>query len=142
MKPPWVYEEARRNAPIHAQFMVIRWGHSRRLRPGQIAGRAVRIFRDNTKALHFGKLITFYVPTIVPRESGPVMLDGTIYHDWERINSAKWLEAFLYTFENGFHLVESQIAPIRRPTLRPVCTPDIKGFCCEGNVGRRHENRE
>jgi hypothetical protein len=141
MKPPWAYEEARRNAPIHAQFMAIRWGRSTPLRPGQITGRAVRIFRDDPHALHFGKRITFYVPIIIPREAGSVMPGGTIYHDWERINSAKWLEAFLYTSENGFHLVESQIAPIRRPTLRPVCGPDTKGFCCEGNVGQRAGSR-
>ena len=141
MKPPWAYEEARRNAPIHAQLMI--FGFKRRSewqRPGQINGRAVRIFRDDTGALYFGKRISFFVPIIVRNASDPVAPGGTIYHNWERINSARWLEVFLYASENMFHLVESQIAPIRRPTVRPVCGPDIKGLCCEGNVDRRRDS--
>lgn len=136
MKPPWAYEEARRDAPIHAQLMLS--GSRRRSqRPGQITGRVVRIFRDDTSALRFGKRISFSVPIVDRDQSGPVMLDGTIYHDWERISSAKWLEVFLHASEDGFELVESQVAPIRWPTFRPVCGPDTKGFCCEGNVSER-----
>jgi hypothetical protein len=125
MKPPWAYREARRRAPIHAQMYVSRPASNA---PGKIAGRIVRIFRDKTGTLYPGKHVQFFIP-VMDDEPGPISPGGTIYHDWDRFASARWVEMFLEPNGPGYHLVDSQIAPIRRPTFRPICGPEVEGFC-------------
>jgi hypothetical protein len=135
MKPPYAYEDARRTAPIHAQVRVL----SMKRQPhadgsARILALVVRVFRDDVGALWFAKPIRFSVPIIPSDAETEIMLGGTIRHDWHWIRRAKWLEVFLCCSNGRIELVESQLAPIRRPTLHPVCGLDQKGFCCTGNI--------
>jgi hypothetical protein len=140
MMAPFVYEEARANAPLHIQL------HCRRRAPPptdatsvRMTGRVLRIFRNRGGPLHFGQKISFLVPIKNSTSSAPPVLDGTIRHAWDRIGSARYLEAFVELWEGKFHLVRSQVAPIRRPTWRPICGPETKGFLCEGNLWEREK---
>ena len=134
MMAPFVYEEARAQAAIHVQLR-----HSGRL-PSRtnaaclrVTGRVVRIFRDRDSALSWGQKVTFLVPIINPTAISPPMVGGTIHHPWERIGPSQYLETFLETWDGAFHLVHSQIVPIRRPTLHPVCGPDTqRDFSAKG----------
>jgi hypothetical protein len=134
MMAPHVYEEARATAPIHVQL----WQARARSKPDGgsvlLVARVVRVFRDRDHAVHLGKRVAFHVPII--HRSGPdgPSLGGTIYHDWDRLALAHWLEAFMESADGKVELVLSQIAAIRHPTRRPVCGPDQKGFLCEGNL--------
>ena len=133
MMAPFVYEEARADAPLHAQLC-----HCRPARlPAdatciRATGRVLRIFRNRGASLHLGQKISFCIPVIGPAGSAPA-LDGTIRHDRYRIGRARFLEAFLDYWDSEFHLIHSQVAPIRYPTKRPVCRPETKGFLCEGH---------
>ncbi len=135
MMSPQVYEEARADAPIHLQLWQFH-GAGRRPDGGSVLAAAwvVRIFRDRDRVLHLGQRITFRVPVIHAYGPGGPELSGRIYHDWDRLGRARWLEAFMESADGQFELVLSQIAAIRRPTMRPVCGPDEKGFLCAGNV--------
>ncbi|HZQ39582.1 MAG TPA: hypothetical protein VFA87_02275 [Rhizomicrobium sp.] len=132
MMAPFIYEEARANAPLHAQLFryplaeVPAGATSIRA-----TGRVLRIFRNQTGSLHLGQKISFSIPII--NRSGPPAPDGTIRHDPHRLAQARFWEVFLEYWEGEFGLVRSQLAPIRYPSWRPVCGPDIKGFLCEGN---------
>lgn len=133
MMGPYVYEEARANAPIHVQ--IRRFGPAPRRAYSdsvQVHGRVVRIFRDRFHALHWWQRLSFPIPVINRERTGPPELSGTIHHDWEWMGGARWLEVFLEPWNGELHLVRSQVLAIRHPTLRPVCGPDAKGFVCEG----------
>jgi hypothetical protein len=133
MMAPEAYEHFRRTAPMHVQ--VWRTGPSRRTRHGSVApveGRIVRIFRDCDGLLHWGQQITFNVPVIDPGARSAPMPSGTIYHDWEWLGRARWLEAFLESWQGNIQLVHSQVLPLRHPTWRPVCGPDARGMLCAG----------
>ena len=132
---PFVYEQARARAPIHVQlWQAAGLKHPPRGASVRATARVVRIFRDRDRALHLGKRISFRVSVTQPRASGGPDLSGEIYHDWDRLGRAHWLEAFMESSEDGFELVRSQIVAIRHPTRRPVCGPEEKGFLCAGNV--------
>ncbi len=135
MMAPEIYQQARADAPIHVQLWQFR-GNERGRGEGSVLATAwvVRIFRDRDRALYLGKRVTFRVPVI--HRSGPngPELSGTIYHDWDRMGRAHWLEAFMESVDGDLELVRSQVAAIRRPTLRPVCGPDETGYLCTGNV--------
>jgi hypothetical protein len=132
MMGPQVYEKARADAPMHVQL----W-RSGALPPNgdsvRVTGLIVRIFRDRAHVLHWGQRVSFTIPVIDQGRLDAPMPGGTIYHDWERMGRARWLEAFLESSGGKIHLVQSQVAAIRGPTRRPVCGPDVKGFICEGN---------
>ncbi len=135
MMAPHVYEEARATAPIHVQLWQWRGA------PAPPAGRSVlmvarvvRIFRDRSRALRIGQRVAFRVPIIQPSGPGGPELSGTIRHNWDRLGRAHWLEAFMQSENGEIELVHSQIVAIRRPTLRPVCGADTKGFLCAGNA--------
>ncbi len=137
MKPPWAYRDARVNAPIHAQI----WLASKDTQPKfngsvRFVGRIVRIFRDDTHGLWTGKRVEFFVPVTGSEGSGEIELNGTIYHHWTWLARTRWFEVFLDQTFDGLVLSECQIAPIRGPTLRPVCDPKAEGFVCEGNLRR------
>jgi hypothetical protein len=135
MMAPQVYEEARANAPIHVQLWQFR-GPNRSYDAGSVLaiGRVMRVFRDRDHAVYLGKRIAFHVPVIRPSGPGGPVLGGEIYHDWDRLGRAHWLEAFMQSYDGKIELVRSQIVAIRHPTRRPVCGPDEKGFLCAGNV--------
>jgi hypothetical protein len=135
MMAPWVYEQARADAPIHVQLWQFR-GRSRAPDDSSVlaVARVVRIFRDVDHAVHLGKRIAFRVPVIHATGPEGPMPSGTIYHDWDRLGRAHWLEAFMESTDGQIQLVHSQIAAIRHPTLRPACGPDEKGFLCAGNL--------
>jgi hypothetical protein len=133
MMAPFVYEEARANAPLHAQLCRCR------LTPlaadatsVRVTGRVLRIFRNRGGSLYLGQKINFYIPVTGPADLAP-QLDGTIRHHRDRIGRARFLEAFLDYWDGEFHLVHSQVAPIRCPTWRPICGPDTNGFLCKGH---------
>ena len=133
MMAPHIYEQARRNAPIHVQIWRPRIRLERRdANAARVNGRVVRIFRDDERALRWGQRISFTVP-VIDRVSQPAP-SGTIFHAWEMIGPARFLEAFLESWNGEIHLVYSQLAPIRRPTLVPVCDPSQEGFLCRGNI--------
>jgi hypothetical protein len=135
MMAPHVYEEARANAPIHVQLWRPRGGETLpRGASVRTTAWVIRIFRDRDHAVGLGRRISFDVPVMHPIGSNGPELSGTIYHDWNRLGRAHWLEAFMERSEGGLELVHSQIAAIRHPTLRPVCGPDARGFLCEGNL--------
>jgi hypothetical protein len=130
MMAPWVYESARAEAPMHIQLRcssIQSRGSSMR-----IEGRVVRIFRDTAHQLYWGKRISFSI-SVSGGESG-CMPGNTIYHSRDNFAAARWLEAFLESDEGKLELVYSQVAPIRGPTLRPVCGPDQEGFLCRGDL--------
>ncbi len=132
---PQVYEQARANAPIHVQLWQFRGTDQARDEGSVLATtRVVRIFRDRDHALYLGKRIKFRVPVIHRSGPGGPELGGTIYHDWDRMGRAHWLEAFMQSVDGEIELVRSQIAAIRHPTRYPVCGPDQKGFLCTGNL--------
>jgi len=138
MMAPFVYEKARANAALHIQLRRCRIAPQ----PADatsvcVTGWVLRIFRNRGGPLHFGQKISFFVPIINSVGSAPPTLDGTIRHAWDRIGPARYLEAFLEFWDDEFHLVRSQVAPIRRPTWRPVCGPETKGFLCKGNLWER-----
>jgi hypothetical protein len=134
MMAPEVYERARADAPLHIQVWRARTQSSPpSVDVVRINGRVVRIFRNHGGVLRWGQKITFTVPIIGPNR-GPPMPSGNIRHAWERIGPSRYLEAFLEAWDGELHLVRSQVAPIRRPSLRPVCGPSVKGFVCPGNL--------
>jgi hypothetical protein len=135
MMSPHVYEEARASAPIHVQ--ILKLGTTRRPSGSgavRVSGFVVRIFRDSQRQVRWGQRVSFTVPVINRERTGAPELSGTIHHDWERMGRSRWLEAFLEYWNGEMHLVRSQIAAIRRPTAKPICGPDVKGFICPGNV--------
>ncbi|HVA56441.1 MAG: hypothetical protein WBQ26_13810 [Gemmatimonadaceae bacterium] len=132
MMGPYAYEEARAQAPIHVQ--IRRFGAAPQQRSAEavrVHGRIVRIFRDQEHVLHWWQRVSFAIP-VIHRSRSP-RPSGTIYHDWERMGRAHWLEVFLESWNGELQLVHSQVLAIRHPTWRPVCGPDAKGFICEGN---------
>jgi hypothetical protein len=134
MMAPFVYEEARADAPIHVQIRL--FGTADRPRDAgsvRVHGRVARIFRDRDHVLRWGQRVSFTISVINRERSGAPELSGTIHHDWERMGRARWLEAFLQPWNGELHLVRDQVLAIRHPTRRPVCGPDAKGFICEGN---------
>jgi hypothetical protein len=135
MMAPHVYEQARANASIHVQIWRSCIDSSPRNTDSlRINGRVIRIFRNRGRVLHWGQKVSFTIPIINPIEASTPMLSGDIHHAWERIGPARYLEAFLESWKGEIHLVRSQVAPIRRPTLHPVCGPTVKGFVCQGNL--------
>lgn len=131
MMSPDTYRSFRVEAPIHVQLRrstIAPPGGSHLL----IEGRVWRIFRDDSHHLFPGRRIGFSVP-MRDRDEAPAP-GGTIYHSWEHLGRARWVEAFLNHYQDGFHLIYSQIAGIRGPTWAPVCDPNAPGFCCEGNL--------
>jgi hypothetical protein len=133
MMSPQVYENARANAPMHVQLIRVGAVHRPEYSDSvRIRGRIVRIFRDREHALHFGEAISFTVPGTGRSPSEPPMLSGTIYHDGERLARARWVEAFLESWNSEMQLVRSQLIVIGHPTLRPVAGPDAKGFLPSG----------
>ena len=134
MMGPYVYEEARADAPIHIQ--IRRFGSANRSAGDdsvRVHGRVVRIFRDRERVLHWWQSLSFFIPVINRERTGSPELSGTIHHDWEWMGRARWLEVFLESWNGEIHLVRSQVLAIRHPTRRPVCGPDAKGFICPGN---------
>ena len=132
MMAPFVYEQARANAPLHVQ--LYRYDMTRvpdNATCLRATCRVLRIFRNQGGSLHFGQKIGFTIP-IINRGGSPV-LDGTIRLDWFHLFQARFWEAFLEYWDGGFHLVHSQIAPIQRPGWHPICGPETKGFLCPGN---------
>ena len=133
MMAPFIYERARAEAPMHVQIWRPHTASSPRAVPvGRIDGRVVRIFRDRGRVLQWGQRVRFTVP-VIDRKASPSP-SGVIYHAWDRIGPARFLEAFLEAWEGQIHLVHSQVAPIRRPTVRPICGADQKGFLFHGNI--------
>ncbi|HTS89369.1 MAG TPA: hypothetical protein VMG41_12830 [Gemmatimonadales bacterium] len=135
MMSPEVYQEFRRTAPMHVQVW---WaGSSRRARRDGIAtveGRVVRIFRDRDRLLHWGQKIRFNVPVSDPGARSAPAPSGTIYHHGEWLGQARWLEAFLEAWDGHIQLVHSQVLPLRHPTFRPVCGPDVRGVLPAGTL--------
>jgi len=141
MMAPFVYEQARADAPFHVQL----WRGRIEPQPANatsiiVTGRIVRLFRNKGRALHWGQKVSFAIPIVNPAGSGTPALDGTIRHAWESVGPARCLEAFLESWNGEIYLVRSQVAAIRRPTWRPVCKPGAKGFLFEGNVRRRMQS--
>jgi hypothetical protein len=135
MMAPYFYEQARANASIHVQIWRSRVESSpRNIGSIRINGRVVRIFRNRGRVLRWGQKVSFMTPVINPMEASTPEPGGDIRHAWERIGPARYLEAFLESQEGEILLVRSQVAPIRRPTLHPVCDPTVKGFVCPGNL--------
>jgi hypothetical protein len=135
MMAPEAYAHFRRIAPMHVQIWRAR--PSLRAPHGSVVsveGRIVRIFRDRDRLLHWGQPITFQVPVIDPGARSAPMLSGTIYHDWNRLGRARWLEAFLDSWQGKLQLVYSQVLPLRHPTWRPVCGPDARETLCAGTL--------
>jgi hypothetical protein len=128
MMPPYVYEQARRNAPIHLQIRV-----SKTWPVGEttlcMQGRIVRIFRGWRQRIWPGMRIEIRIKVIpLVAESQPE-LGGTIYHARERFECARWIECFLERGEDGrLELILSQIRSIPGPSRVPFCGPDIQGF--------------
>jgi hypothetical protein len=134
MMGPYVYEEARAEAPIHVQ--IRRFGSAVRSAGDdsvRVQGRVVRIFRDRERVLHWWQRLSFSIDVINRERTGSPELSGTIRHDWEWMGRARWLEVFLESWNGEMHLVRSQVLAIRHPTILPVCGPDAKGFVCPGN---------
>jgi hypothetical protein len=132
MMSPDVYRQFRMDAPIHVQlrrFAVTPPGGGYL----HITGRVWRIFRDDPHALYWGKAIRFGVSMSDPEAREPPAPSGTIYHSWNHLGRARWVEAFLSFWNGEIRLVHSQIAGIRGPTWRPLCDPAAEGFCCRGN---------
>ncbi len=144
MKPPWAYREARHRAPIHVQLLMKNPGAQPRENESvPIVARIVRIFRDDTRRLWMGKRVRFFVPVAGSNPTRQAPLDGTIYHHWSNLTASRWFEAFLCVESDGaLELVESQIAAIRWPTVRPVCNPDDEAFLFAGNAIRCTDRSE
>jgi hypothetical protein len=131
MMAPEVYERARADAPIHIQI----WRRKILWLPYQnpsvrIHGRVVRIFRDRDGVVHWGQKIEL---TVAIANRMLAMPGGGISHHWDSIGPGRWFEAFVETRSGYFHLVHSQIAAIRHPTLHSVCAGQ-EGFLCQGNL--------
>jgi hypothetical protein len=136
MMAPEVYEQARADAPIHVQIWRPRIQSSPpRIDVVRVEGRIVRIFRNQGGVVRWGQKVTFTVPVISPNGPPRTPMPGAdIRHKWERIGPSRCLEAFLEAWDGEIQLVRSQVAPIRRPSLRPICGPTVKGFVCPGNL--------
>jgi hypothetical protein len=134
MMSPRAYEDARRLAPVHAQVWVGGARPSERDPASvKVRGRVVRVFRDETHRLRFGERVSFSVP-LMGAPGGPRMASAEIRHSWAHLGASAWWEVFLRPVADGFELALSQVAPIRRPTWRPVCGPQVEGVCCPGNL--------
>lgn len=132
MMAPFVYEQARANAPFHVQLCrCYRVGLPDDTASLRVTCRVLRIFRNGGGSLHFGQRVSFTIPLI--NRAGRPLLDGVIRLDPDYLFQARFWEAFLDGWDGEFHLVRSQIAPIRWPTWEPVCGPEIEGFLCRGN---------
>jgi hypothetical protein len=85
MMAPFVYEQARANAPFHVQI----WRGRVESPPNKegssirVIGRIVRIFRNSDPSQHWGQRVSFSVPIIGRAGSANPTLDGTIRHAWE-----------------------------------------------------------
>ncbi len=127
MMSPEIYDDARRNAAVHAQIRVL--GLSGEAGVVSVKGWVVRVFRNTSGTSQLGAIILFNVHVQVDRSVRPA-LSGTIFYDRAMLKAARWLEVFLQSERDGLALARSQLVPIRRPTWRPVCRTEEPGFCC------------
>jgi len=131
MMPPWAFKAARDQASMHLQVLALNSRAERQA--GKIRARVVRAFRDQENNVYPGKMVEFDVPVIapspgLPEPGGPIELHGS------NLAASRWLEGFFDHYEGKLHLVRSQIAPIRRPSWRPVYPPEFEGFVFPGNL--------
>lgn len=132
MMPPWAFKAARDEASMHIQVRAL--NNSAERQAGKVRTRVVRVFRDKRNDVYLGKLLEFRVPVISPSCCSLAQLGGPIELHGTNLAASRWLEGFFELSEGKLHLVRSQIAPIRRPTLRPVYPLEIEGFVFPGNL--------
>ena len=131
MMPPWAFKAARAEAAMHLQLFAVNDREERKM--GKIRALVIRRFRNAGKVVGLGQLLSFRVPVIgasnrVPTPGGPIELRGG------DIAASRWLEGFFEMDQEKPAVVRSQIAPIRRPTWRPVYPADFEGFVFPGNL--------
>lgn len=123
--PPYVYEEARRNAPYHVQVALSNVAAPAQT-PGycRVTGKIVTLFRDTTGKLSIGQPIEFLMACM--KETDEHIIGGTIYTYLNRLTAAKYLEAYLVEHDSALEVARSQSLIIEAPSSTPQL-PVVQG---------------
>jgi len=132
---PDYWPKARTDAPIHLQLKLTK-------RPEAypdhvVAGKIVRIFRDETRRLRRGSRLSFTIHWFderAPRDPnpGPPILEGqrfALLSSW--LEAARYLEVYLAPVESepgGYDVVWDQATAMRRATSQPVNPAEAEGY--------------
>lgn len=118
MMPPWVYEEARAEAPYHLQ-VAIEGVKVPAKTPGncEVGGKVVRIFRDSAGKLSEDEHITFPIACI--RSDAEVFPGPTIWTDVKDLVDASFIEVYLVDGEDGLDTAKWQSLIIKAPSPEP-----------------------
>jgi hypothetical protein len=118
LMPPWVYRDARANAPYHVQIAV-----SRVMEPAQtpgacaVAGDVVEAFRDATGKLPKGTPVSFPVSCMRPGDKVPI--GGTMWTTVENLKQARFVEVYLVAAGQGYTSALDQMRIIAAPSESP-----------------------
>lgn len=133
---PKVYEDARKQAPIHAQIGVGALTTSQpsaAKAPGlgycHISGPVLRIFRDDTHTLSQGETIGFDVACRLSPMAHP---DPGVdpWQDLSTLKIAKVMEVYAQRNGENLAIVHAQVTPLAVGTDTPACPDDTRGIIC------------
>ncbi len=127
--PPYVYEEARRNAPYHLQVAISDVAPPAET-PGycRVTGKIVTLFRDRTGKFALGQTIEFLLACM--RKSDEPLIGGTIYTYLDSLAQAKYIEAYLTEQDRRLEVARSQSLIIEAPSSAPLL-PVVQGHRSE-----------
>lgn len=131
---PEYYEEARRSAASHVQIAVDGVeAPADGMGACPVEGKIVRVFRGS---MHVGDRIAF---TVSCYDYGSIPDGATLWTDYDALNQAKYLEAFL-SADTPPRVALDQVEIILAPRDRPYC--DSNTLYCESTVdgSARHED--
>lgn len=118
MMPPWVYEEARAEAPYHVQI-AIEAVKAPAKTPGncEVSGKVVRIFRDTAGTLSDDQHVTFPIACI--RSDSEVYPGPAIWTSIKDLVDASYIEVYLVDGDNGLEPAKWQSRIIEEPSSEP-----------------------
>ena len=116
--PPWVYQEARAQAPYHIQVAIDDVTVPAKT-PGdcQVSGKVVEIFRDTSGKLSNDQSIVFPVACIDSDDRA--FPGGTIWTNVDKLKNAHFIEVYLVDTDNGFDTAKWQSRIIDKPSPEP-----------------------
>lgn len=132
---PHYWPAARAEAPIHVQIRLTKRPDPARY-DHHVAGKVVRVFRDQTHRLRRGSRVAFAVRYRDGTESEdrePMPGRQRVFLELDWLKAARFLEAYLRPCgpreERGdYELVWDQATALLRPTKQPVNPADREGY--------------
>ena len=127
MAPPELYEEARRNAPMHAQLKVVTVLFPRSPRGlCVVKGTIVEVFRDRQDQLSVGDNLILRI-SCSQKNAKPPPPSDTLWTCLSRLSKGRYLEVFL---NSGKTIPMDQAYVIGEPSSLPRCEPESRGPKC------------